>query len=82
MQKMIHGAIDASFEEKNRAKEGTNSFGMKHYRGPKEKGTTCTFKLYALSSRLDLDPGASRDQVKEAMKGKVLGKAQLFGVIN
>jgi phosphatidylethanolamine-binding protein (PEBP) family uncharacterized protein len=77
MQNMIHSALDQSFEDKNRAKEGATSFGSTYYRGPSEPGTTCTLKLYALSGRLELPRGASREQVVKAMKGKVLGKATL-----
>jgi len=76
MQKMIHGALDASFEERNRAKEGKNSFGSSYYHGPK-KGSATTFKLYALSGRLEIPKGSTKDAVVAAMKGKVLGKATL-----
>ena len=77
MQDMIHGALDESFKDKNRAKEGANSYGGSYYRGP-ERGSTATVKLYALSGRLDeLPRGASRDEVIKAMKGKVLAKASL-----
>jgi len=77
MQDMIYGAVDASFEDRNRAKEGSNSFGATYYKGPKKSGSSLTFKLYALSGRLELQRGASRDDVIKAMKGKVLGKASL-----
>ena len=82
MQKMIHGALDASFEERNRAKEGKTSFGSNYYRGPSKKGSKTTFKLYALSGRLDhLPRGAAKDEIVAAMKGKVLAKASLSAVI-
>jgi len=74
---MIHGAIDASFEDRNRAKEGSTSFGGTYYKGPSVSGSTCTFKLYALSKRLELPRGASREDVLKAMKGKILDKATL-----
>lgn len=78
MEDMIHNAVDMSFEDKNRAKEGKNSYGGTYYRGPSEEGMLTTFKLYALSGRLDhLPRGASREQVIKAMKGKVLDKATL-----
>lgn len=78
MQNMIHSALDSSFEDKNRAKEGKTSFGGTYYRGCSKKGTKCTFKLYALSGRLDhLPRGASKEDVLRAMKGKVLDKASL-----
>eukprot|EP00322_Chrysochromulina_rotalis_P002790 CAMPEP_0115848728 /NCGR_PEP_ID=MMETSP0287-20121206/11077_1 /TAXON_ID=412157 /ORGANISM="Chrysochromulina rotalis, Strain UIO044" /LENGTH=297 /DNA_ID=CAMNT_0003302661 /DNA_START=12 /DNA_END=907 /DNA_ORIENTATION=+ len=77
MQDMIHSAVDASFEDRNRAKEGSNSFGTTYYNGPKKTGTTMTFKLYALSGRLEIARASSREEVIAAMKGKVLGKASL-----
>jgi phosphatidylethanolamine-binding protein (PEBP) family uncharacterized protein len=77
MQQMIHGAIDSSFEERNRAKEGSTSFGGTYYRGPSKGGTTATLKLYALSGRIELPRGATREEVIKAMKGKVLDKATL-----
>lgn len=82
MQNMIHGALDASFEDKNRAKEGTNSFGTTYYRGPSKKGTLCSFKLYALSKRLELPRGASKEDVMKATKGKVLAKTTLTARVN
>ena len=81
MQNMIHTALDASFEDANRAKEGATSFGGTYYRGPSERGSTCTAKLYALSGRLELPRGASRDDVIRAMKGKVLAKASLTATL-
>lgn len=72
---MIHSAVDMSFEDKNRAKEGATSFGGINYRGPDVDGATVMLKLYALSGRLELPRGATRDEVVKAMKGKVLAKA-------
>ena len=83
MQDMIHGAVDASFDDRNRAKEGKTSFGGTYYRGPSENGMLATFKLYALSDRLDhLPRGASREEVLSAMKGKVLDKATLTAKVS
>jgi phosphatidylethanolamine-binding protein (PEBP) family uncharacterized protein len=81
MQQMIHGALDASFEERNRPKEGSTSYGSTYYRGPSVSGTICTFKLYALSTRLELPRGATKEEVVAAIKGKVLGKASLSGMV-
>merc|ERR1719424_1736980 len=81
MQNMIHGALDASFEDRNRAKEGTNSFGSTYYRGPTEKGSAMSFKLYALSGRLEIPKGSTKEVVVAAMKGKVLGKATLTATV-
>ena len=49
--------------------------------GPSKTGATCTFKLYALSGRLELPRGASRDEVMKAMRGKVLDKATFSAVL-
>jgi Raf kinase inhibitor-like YbhB/YbcL family protein len=37
------------------------------------------FKIYALSKMLQLDQGASRKEVEEAMKGMVIAEAELMG---
>lgn len=37
------------------------------------------FEFYALSEKLDLQAGASRDDVMAAMEGKVIGKAAYIG---
>lgn len=81
MQNMIHGALDASFEDRNRAQEGSNSFGSSYYKGPTKKGTAITFKLYALNGRLELPRGAPRDQIVAAMKGMVLAKSSLTATV-
>ena len=38
------------------------------------------FTLYALDMVLELDEGATRDQVLEAMEGHILAQAELVGV--
>ncbi len=37
------------------------------------------FKLYALDTKLDLKPGATKNALLEAMKGHILKEAQLMG---
>jgi Raf kinase inhibitor-like YbhB/YbcL family protein len=37
------------------------------------------FKLYALDTVLDIIPGATKEQILQAMKGLVLAEAQLMG---
>ncbi|EOD28481.1 hypothetical protein EMIHUDRAFT_64220 [Emiliania huxleyi CCMP1516] len=59
------------------ASDGMTSFGSTYYQGPSADGSMCTFKLYALSTRLELPRGASREAVVAAMKGKILGRATL-----
>ena len=63
--------------------EGANGRGEPGYRGPcppPGHGPHRYFHdLYALDAKPDLEPGASREQLVEAMDGHVLGKAQLVG---
>ncbi|MFB6246636.1 MAG: YbhB/YbcL family Raf kinase inhibitor-like protein [Candidatus Pacearchaeota archaeon] len=64
---------------------GKNSAGAKGYAGPcppKEYEPTkhrYIFKVYALDTKLDLEEGSSKDEVKEAMKGHILDSAELVG---
>ena len=63
--------------------EGRNSWGRTGYGGPSPpKGTGVHryfFKLYALDTALDLPPSAGKKELLAAMKGHVLGEAQLMG---
>lgn len=67
----------------NGAKQGKNSWGVLGYRGPMPPEGhgrhRYYFQLFALSQRTGLDPGASRDELLEAIRDKVLAKAQLLG---
>jgi Raf kinase inhibitor-like YbhB/YbcL family protein len=66
----------------NGAKQGTNDFGKIGYGGPappKGKAHRYFFKLYALDDSLNLQPGATKDQLLAAMKGHVLAEGQLMG---
>lgn len=66
--------------------QGANSFSDDRigYRGPappKGHGRhRYGFTLYALDTRLDLEPGASKEDVLAAMDGHVLATATLTGV--
>lgn len=62
--------------------QGLNGFDKIGYNGPcppPGNPHRYFFLLHALDTTLDLAPGASRDQVKKAMKGHVLGSATLIG---
>jgi Raf kinase inhibitor-like YbhB/YbcL family protein len=62
--------------------QGTNDFGRVGYGGPSPppgKPHRYFFKLYALDRPLDLRPGATKSQFLAAVKGHVLGEAQLMG---
>jgi Raf kinase inhibitor-like YbhB/YbcL family protein len=66
--------------------QGTNSFtsgANTGYRGPMPPPGHGThhyhFKLYALDKKLDLQPGATKQQLLDAMKGHVLGEGEIVG---
>jgi Raf kinase inhibitor-like YbhB/YbcL family protein len=63
--------------------QGTNAGGDNGYTGPcppPGKLHHYHFRLYALDQKLLLEPGATQAQVEAAMKGHVLGSAELVGV--
>jgi Raf kinase inhibitor-like YbhB/YbcL family protein len=63
--------------------EGTSAFGRPGYGGPcppPGHGTHRYFhRLYALDTELDLEPGAGREELQQAMEGHILGEARLVG---
>lgn len=61
--------------------EGTTDFRDTGYGGPNppDGEHTYYFRLYALDTELDLAEGASRDQLEDAMEGKVIEEAELKG---
>jgi Raf kinase inhibitor-like YbhB/YbcL family protein len=62
--------------------QGQNDFGNIGYDGPQPppgKPHHYRFTLYALETMLPLKPGATRQQVLDAMRGHVLGETQLIG---
>ena len=65
------------------ARQGTNDFGEIGYRGPcppKSDGAhTYRFKLFALDSTLDVDPGAKAGAINDAIDGHRVAKAQFSG---
>lgn len=60
---------------------GRNSWGRNAYGGPAppDREHRYFFKLFALDTRLDLPPTATKPALLEAMKGHVLEEAQLVG---
>jgi Raf kinase inhibitor-like YbhB/YbcL family protein len=66
----------------NGARQGKNDFGKIGYNGPcppRGKTHRYFFKLYALDSKTDLRPGATKNDLERAMKGHVLTQAELVG---
>lgn len=60
--------------------EGVNDFGSIGYSGPcPPRGSTHMYvlRLFALDARLDVESGASREQVTSAMEGHILAEANL-----
>src|SRR5262249_12105772 len=65
----------------DKATHGTNDFKKLGYGGPCPPSGTHRyyFKLYALDSILNLDAGATKDQVLRAMEGHIVAQGQLMG---
>ena len=64
------------------AKQGKNNFGKIGYGGPAPPPGgphRYIFYLYAVDAPTGLGPGASKDQIVEAIKGHVLAETQLTG---
>lgn len=61
--------------------QGMTDFGRVGYGGPCPPGGTHRyfFRLYALDTMLNLQPGASRKQLDDAMKGHILAAGELMG---
>ncbi len=62
--------------------QGRNDFRKPGYGGPcppPGKPHRYYFKLYALDTKLDLKPGATKQELEQAMKGHVLAQAQVMG---
>ena len=62
-------------------RQGTTDFGRIGYGGPCPPSGTHRyfFKLYALDAELGLAPGATKEELLQAMAGHVLAEAQLMG---
>jgi Raf kinase inhibitor-like YbhB/YbcL family protein len=72
-----HGDQPASF-----GTQGRNDFGDIGYGGPQPprgKPHRYRFTVYALDTMLPLRSGAAKRQVLDAMKGHILGQAELIG---
>ena len=77
----LPGNVPPERELESGAKQGTNDFGRIGYGGPCPPGGTHRyyFKLYALDAELDLEAGARKPKLLEAMEGHILAKGQLMG---
>lgn len=77
--------FDEHFDDADpRPEEGVNDFGNTEYGGPcpppGDAPHRYFFRLYALDTTLDLGPGASREQLTDAMDGHILAETDLVGV--
>lgn len=63
------------------AKQGITDFKRVGYGGPCPPSGTHRyfFKLYALDTKLNLEAGATKRQVEDAMKGHIVTQAELVG---
>jgi Raf kinase inhibitor-like YbhB/YbcL family protein len=64
------------------AEQGLTSSGRREYGGPcpPDREHRYFFRLYALDTKLDLDPlQTGKDELKEAIHGHVLAQAELMG---
>lgn len=67
---------------KDGAKQGMTDFRRIGYGGPCPPSGPAHryfFKLYAVDRKIGLPPGATKKQVLDAIKGHILGEAQLMG---
>lgn len=62
--------------------QGFNDFGRIGYGGPCPPFGVHRyfFKLYALDTSLDLEPGTSKEELLEAMEGHIIEKTQMIGL--
>ncbi|MGD9093936.1 MAG: YbhB/YbcL family Raf kinase inhibitor-like protein [Anaerolineales bacterium] len=63
--------------------DGQNSWSRLGYGGPCPPPGTAHryfFKLYALDIALNLNPGATKEEVENAMAGHILARGQLMGM--
>jgi Raf kinase inhibitor-like YbhB/YbcL family protein len=68
-------------ETKELPEEGKNDSRRIGYSGPCPPGGTHRyyFKIYALDTKLDLEPGVVKKELVKAMGGHILGEGQLMG---
>jgi len=63
-------------------KQGLNDFDKKDYGGPCPPNGKHRyfFKAYALDEKLDLEEGATKNELQSAMEGHILDSAELIGL--
>lgn len=77
---------DEIVDDLGEAAQGENDFGEIGFRGPcpppGHGEHHYRFTLYALDTDLDLEPGAERDELDDAMEGHILETASLTGTFS
>ncbi len=75
-------AVPANADLPDGGRHGQNSWGRSDYGGPCPPGGTHRyfFKLYALDTELELDAGASKEELLRIMEGHVLASTETMGV--
>lgn len=70
---------DSTVDALGGARHGITDFRRVGYGGPcpPDRRHTYRFMLYALDTELDLEPGANRKQLDDAMKGHIIAEAML-----
>lgn len=79
---MLEENVPKTDQLPNGARQGRNDFKRIGYGGPcppPGKPHRYFFRLYALDAKLDLKPGATKSELEQAMKGHVIGQAELMG---
>ncbi len=74
-------ATPKSPELQDGARQGVNDFGKTGYNGPcppPGKPHRYYFNLYALDSKIDLPPGATKAALETAMKGHILAQPRIM----
>jgi Raf kinase inhibitor-like YbhB/YbcL family protein len=80
--KDLQEGVDKEEQLPNGALQGKNDFRKIGYGGPcppPGKPHRYFFKLYALDTKISLKAGATKADVENAMKGHILGQAELVG---
>ena len=74
-------SLEEGFQPGQVGLSGRNDFGRSGYGGPCPPSGTHRyyFKVYALDTKLDLKPGATKKQLVKAMEGHILAQGELMG---